>query len=71
MKLDPGIHRGMHLVCFLKPGVTAPHREAFMLKLGGRPEQASRAIIARRLQKNHFGAQMTSIAANHPAEAWY
>jgi hypothetical protein len=22
MKLDPGIHIGMHLVCFLKPGVT-------------------------------------------------
>jgi hypothetical protein len=49
----------------------APHREAFMLKQGGRPEQAGRAIIARRSQGSHFGAQMTSIAINHLAEPWY
>jgi hypothetical protein len=49
----------------------APHTEAFMLKQWGRPEQAGRAIIARRPQGGHFGAQMTSIAASHPAEPWY
>jgi hypothetical protein len=42
-----------------------------MLKQGERPEQDGRAIIARRPQGGHFGAQMTSIAANHPAEPWY
>jgi hypothetical protein len=49
----------------------APHREAFMLKQGGRPEQAGKDIIARRPQGGHFGAQMTNKAANHQAEPWY
>jgi hypothetical protein len=42
-----------------------------MLKPGGRPEQAGRAIIARRPQEGHFGAQMTNRAVNHPGEPWY
>jgi hypothetical protein len=28
-------------------------------------------IKARQPQEGHFGAQTTSIAANHPAEPWY
>jgi hypothetical protein len=32
-----------------------------MLKQRGRPEQAGRAIVARRPQECHFGAQMTEL----------
>jgi hypothetical protein len=42
-----------------------------MLKQGGRPEQAGRAIIAHRPQEGHFDTQMTDRATNHPAETRY
>jgi hypothetical protein len=46
MQLDHGIHIGMHLVCFLKPGVTGhlfPIVQIIIISSGGRPR--ARATI--------------------------